>query len=259
MGLKSVKSIKNVNELKKDKKNKETFGEFNLGKTLYIVISLVLTIVLFIGMLYLRDRLSNDITYDSVVTVKKACPEGEVITSKNADTYFTIAKIPSENNIAGTYTKIKDLVNNKSKVNLEVGEIVANKDFTNVNEYTDDITNPVLTSIEASGISNAACGRLRQGDIINISIITNENSSDTAGSTVGNITTSETAITFKDVYVANAKDSSGADIAATDTTTAATVFSLILDQDDSAQLNDALNKGSLIRIEKVLSNSKAEK
>ena len=62
MGLKSVKSIKNVNELKKDKKNKETFGEFNLGKTLYIVISLVLTIVLFIGMLYLRDRLSNDIT-----------------------------------------------------------------------------------------------------------------------------------------------------------------------------------------------------
>lgn len=259
MGLKSVKSIKNVNELKKDKKNKETFGEFNLGKTLYIVISLVLTIVLFIGMLYLRDRLSNDITYDSVVTVKKTCPEGEVITSKNADTYFTIAKIPSENNIAGTYTKIKDLVNNKSKVNLEVGEIVANKDFTNVNEYTDDITNPVLTSIEASGISNAAGGSLRQGDIINISIITNENSSDTAGSTVGNITTSETAITFKDVYVANAKDSSGADIAATDTTTAATVFSLILDQDDSAQLNDALNKGSLIRIEKVLSDSKAEK
>ena len=251
MGLKSIKSIKNVDDLKKEKKKKDTFGNFNLGKTLYIVISLVLTIVLFIAMLYVRDRLSDEITYNEVITVAKTCPEGEVITSKNVDTYFTISKIPADNNISGSYTNAKDLIDKKTKVELEVGEIVANKDFTNTNKYTDNITNPVLTAIETSGISNAAGGTLRKGDIINISIISNTTST-SAGSTVGSVETNDNTTTFKNVYVESAKDSSGVDIEATDKETSATVFTVILSQVDSSQLNDALNTGSLIRIEKVL-------
>lgn len=241
--------IKNVKELKKSKEKKALIGEFNPGKTLYIIISLVLTVILFIGLLFIKEKIASDVKYVNVATVIKDVSQGEIITSKNVEDYFKIEKVPSDQNIKGTYEKLKDIKDVKTKVDLKEGEVVAEKDFVDTNKYVDDIKNPVLTSIAVSSVSNAVGGSLREGDIINISVITNQS---TSGSSVGTVGADKKTYNFNTVYVDNAKDNNGADIAIDDKESSATVFSVILNKEDSDNLNAALNNGSLVRIEKVL-------
>lgn len=241
--------IKNVKELKKSKDKKALIGEFNPGKTLYIIISLVLTVILFIGLLFVKEKIASDVKYVNVATVIKDVSQGEIITSKNVEDYFKIEKVPSDRNIKGTYEKLKDIKDVKTKVDLKEGEVVAEKDFVDTNKYVDDIKNPVLTSIAVSSVSNAVGGSLREGDVINISVITNQSAS---GSSVGTVGADKKTYNFNTVYVDSAKDNNGADIAIDDKESSATVFSVILNKEDSDNLNAALNNGSLVRIEKVL-------
>ena len=147
--------------------------------------------------------------------------------------------------IEGSFDNLDDLLDKKLLVGIEKNEIVGKKDLSKSNKYLDNIKKPIATSIEASSISNAVGGTLRAGDIINITIVLNNVSIDADG-------TATNTYQMENVYVSDTKDSSGATIENTNTTTSATVLLLTIEKEDSEKLTDALNKGALIRVEKVL-------
>ena len=59
----------------------------------------------------------------------------------------------------------------KTKVTLHVGEEVSASDFTDVNVYLDYIENPVQLSLATGDIAGTNGGKIRAGDIVNITLM----------------------------------------------------------------------------------------
>lgn len=144
-----------------------------LGSLFFTILSLAIAVVVFAGFMVLQSVFSENIIYKEVLTVVKNIPEGEILTEENIKEYFGIKKVNelyavSESVAPGDMEKLVGL---KARVPLYVGEEVVPTDFTNVNVYLDYIENPVEMSIATGGIAGTDGGKIRAGDIVNITMM----------------------------------------------------------------------------------------
>lgn len=156
----------------KQRKPKKSLKE-RISSLFFAIISSVCAIALFIGLLFLDNYFSEDITYKEVVVCKKDIPEGEIITETNIETYLGVQNVNvlTVNNGALTKENVNDLLNKKTKINLYKGEIVTLKDFKDLNIYTDDIVNPIEVSIAVDSMAASDGGKIRSGDLVNITLM----------------------------------------------------------------------------------------
>ena len=153
-------------------REKRSFKDIASGM-LFAVIGLVLAGGLFIGLMFLQSYFSDDITYKEVVVAAKDIPAGEVITEKNVAEYFTSRSYNALNlpNDALTMDSVSVLVGQKSLVDLKVGETVAFKDFKNISEFIEGIENPIEVSLALSTPAASDGGKIREGDLVNITLM----------------------------------------------------------------------------------------
>ena len=246
---------KNKTEAAKPKKEKQPKApkvkkirekkKYKFGDALFIIVSLVITAVVFIGLIVLENRLSGKVIYSDVVTAKTNVPKNTIITEKNLNDYFEIKKVDSIDDVSGSLSDLNSLLNKKSEVSLVRGEIILLKDFIALNKYTDDIVNPVTIAVNAGNLSDIAGGIIRAGDLINISVAYTNTDKDVAGRF-------KSTYVIENVYVSKAMDSSGAEIGSSDTKGTSTMLLLIVDKETEQIINNALANGELLRISKSL-------
>lgn len=262
-------------KVKKAKAEKISIKD-RLGGLFFTVIALIVAAVVFAGFMFLQSYFSEKIIYKNVFVVKQEIPVGEIITADNVSTYFESKQINSLNAVEGAIqpSEYKKLYGLKAKVVLRVGEEVSLTDFSDTNVYIDNIKNPVEMSIETSGIGFTDGGKIRAGDIINITLMfssaqlgLDENSAPTVGeNNNGNQMGSLTPVDKDDeynfefyarymlenIYVEKVLTSDGVEISPTDESTTAGIIVLVIPKDIELKLNNILANCQTMRISKVL-------
>ena len=160
-----------IQKIKEQKSLKE-----RASSLVFAGIALVLAIAMFLGLVTLQDTLTNNIIYQQVIAVKvnipgDKIPEGEVITKENANKYFALKNVNTLDATTGYMTDINDIIGCKTRVPLLENEIISAKDFENLNEYISNIENPIEISISIADLADADGGKIRSGDLVNLTMM----------------------------------------------------------------------------------------
>lgn len=251
-----------------------------LGGLFFTVIALAVAAVVFAGFMFLQSYFSEKIVYKEILVVKKEIPEGEIITESNISNYFGRKKINALNVVAGSLapSEATSLYGLKAKVVLREGEEVATTDFLNTNVYLDNIKDPVEMSITTSGIGFTNGGKIRAGDIVNITLMfssaqlgldanlapsvgdntTVESNSNQMGSLTQFGDDSEYNFEFyarymlENIYIEKVLTADGVEISPTDKSTAAGIIVLVVPKAIELKLNNILANCQNMRISKAL-------
>lgn len=224
----------------------------------FVFLSLLLTAGLFVGLIFLQNYLSEEITYKTVIVAKSDIPENTIFTKENATKYLKFKQINILDAPNGTLISADFILGKKNIVPIIEGEYIFDKDFEDLKVYTEYIENPIEVSLDVSTVSYSYGGKLRGGDLINIIVSTSSNPNDKANTneTVINKDTEDTeendkmetqkyfggysSYLLKNVYVSKALDASGKEIPSTDVLNNANILILIIDKKDELKLTNAL-------------------
>lgn len=186
-----------------------------------IILSTVLALVLFGGILAIQSYLSNKYEIADTLALKQDLPAGTEITKENAKEYFEQKQvlastlnnsiIRDEKEVYGTYTS-----NELAKGTL-VYKNFLRRDETEISHLAD----PVEISVSLNNIANGVSGTLRKGDYVYIYF------TDPEEGTVN-------MYGKEPVYIKQSFSSSGEPIAISDCQTAASVFTLVIDRSESS-------------------------
>lgn len=246
---------------------------------LFIGASLIISIIIFIGLIFIQNTYSKQIVYKDVVVAIQEIPKGTIITDDNKAEYFGIGHINTLNvpeNVIDKETFDK-IVDRKAIINISKNTPISEEYFKKLNHYTDDIKNPIEVSVSISSLGDADGGKLRAGDIVNITMTytkdqltattekdLNVNYSDeqtqeqtqepvkeqTSNNKFGYANWSQYVL--DNVYIEKALDSSGAILDSSDMASNASILIFKIDKSDEEALNNALSNCSNLRISKVV-------
>jgi hypothetical protein len=207
-------------------------GEKKFGK---IAISLIVAIVLFVGLLVLESSITSPNGTANVVRAISDIEQGTVIDESNKATLFVLDKVDGKYDFETAIRSIDELENMIINSEIKNGEIVSSDRLLDKDSILNDIQNPVETSIKVTDISQVVGGVLREGDIIDISVV--------------NSTTTENKKILENVYVSKSFSSDGKEVDRNSDLSVLTV-NIIVSAEDEAKLNQAIELGT-VRISKI--------
>lgn len=204
----------------------------NFKKT---IISLLVAIIVFIGLLIIESSILTPNGTAQVFVATDEIQKGVEINDSNIDTYFKPKNVDGELAVTNYISNKEDLLNLIANETINKGEVISANSFVDKDDVLSKIENPVEVSFKATDISQTVGGILRQGDMIDISII--------------NSTTNEVEKVLSDVYVTKAMSSDGQELTR-EQELSAMVINIIISSKDEEKLNSKLNLGT-IRVSKV--------
>lgn len=207
-------------------------GEKKFGK---IAISLIVAIILFVGLLVLESSITSPNGTANVVRAISDIEQGTVIDESNKATLFVLDKVDGKYDFETAIRSIDELENMIINSEIKNGEIVSSDRLLDKDSILNDIQNPVETSIKVTDISQVVGGVLREGDIIDISVV--------------NSTTTENKKILENVYVSKSFSSDGKEVDRNSDLSVLTV-NIIVSAEDEAKLNQAIELGT-VRISKI--------
>ena len=202
------------------------------------IVSLILAIALFGGLLAAESSLLNQYEKTTIVSAKAEIEEGLVITSSNLDTYFALTEVPISIKTETSLTDISKLNGMLFTSDVSVGEFISTNDYIKKSSVLTGITDGLRVSIKVADFSQAVAGTIRQGDLINL-----------IGTKISSEKVVET-ITFENVYVDGVFDANGIEIEKTKKNTPAVVLSIIIDTSMEEEFN-TLASFNTIRASKI--------
>lgn len=207
-------------------------GEKKFGK---IAISLIISIILFVGLLVLESNITSPNGKVEVVKAVNNIKEGTVIDENNKDSLFEVVTVDGSLDFETVLRNTDELVGGIIDTEIKKGEIISSKRLIDKDSVLGKIENPVETSVRVTDISQVVGGILREGDIIDISVV--------------NSTTTENEKVLEGVYVSKAFSSDGTEVDRNSGMSVLTV-NIIVSPEDEAKLNQAIELGT-IRVSKM--------
>ena len=207
-------------------------GEKKFGK---IAISLIISIILFVGLLVLESNITSPNGKVEVVKAVNNIKEGTVIDENNKDSLFEVVTVDGSLDFETVLRNTDELVGRIIDPEIKKGEIISSKRLIDKDSVLGKIENPVETSVRVTDISQVVGGILREGDIIDISVV--------------NSTTTENERVLEGVYVSKAFSSDGTEVDRNSGMSVLTV-NIIVSPEDEAKLNQAIELGT-IRVSKM--------
>lgn len=205
----------------------------NFGK---VVISLIIAIILFVALLFIESKVIAPNGTTNVVIATSDVDKGVVITSENVNTYFKEKEnVDGELEVSNSIKSLDELIDTKVNSNINKGEVVSQNDVLDKESILADIQEPIEVSLKVEDISQMVGGTVREGDMIDISV-------------VDEISLENKAV-LSNVYVNKAFGADGAEISR-DNTTSVLVVNVIISKEDEAILNSSLETG-VVRISKI--------
>lgn len=178
-----------------------------------IVISLVLGLAAFIGLLWLERQALKDLEKKQVVVCIESCPAGETITESNVTKYFTVTDVSAVLATDTTLSSLDSLVGCFPIKGISDGEILYTT-MLNQDNPTANLEQPVEISVTAE-IDYAVAGRIRKGDIVNVYV--RDSRSETY------------ELVLEQVVVQNVFDSTATIISNSDSTALASMFTFCVE------------------------------
>lgn len=200
-----------------------------------IFISLFITMAIFGGLIYLNNYISEDISYKQTVVAIANIPENLCITKDNASEYFAIKSRDITTLPEDYINSLENYENRYISTNISKNEVITSKDFKTLND--EKFSSPVEVSLAVNNLGNAICGKLRAGDVINITINLNTNN------VIGKDTKK-----YENIVVTGAYDSSCTLIEEGDTEANAAYITFNIEKSEEDKLNEALIDYSSIRV-----------
>ena len=207
-------------------------GEKKFGK---IAISLIISIILFVGLLVLENNITSPNGKVEVVKAVNNIKEGTVIDENNKDSLFEVVTVDGSLDFETALRNTDELVGGIIDTEIKKGEIISSERLIDKDSVLGKIENPVETSVRVTDISQVVGGILREGDIIDISVV--------------NSTTTENEKVLEGVYVSKAFSSDGTEVDRNSEMSVLTV-NVIVSPEDEAKLNQAIELGT-IRVSKM--------
>lgn len=207
-------------------------GEKKFGK---IAISLIISIILFVGLLVLESNITSPNGKVEVVKAVNNIKEGTVIDENNKDSLFEVVTVDGSLDFETVLRNTDELVGRIIDTEIKKGEIISSERLIDKDSVLGKIENPVETSVRVTDISQVVGGILREGDIIDISVV--------------NSTTTENEKVLEGVYVSKAFSSDGTEVDRNSEMSVLTV-NIIVSPEDEAKLNQAIELGT-IRVSKI--------
>ena len=161
---------------KKDKENvvreiKHKASRKKSSNFILSILALVLTVIVFAGLLFLQGLFKEDIVYKNIVCAKTDVPEGAIITKNNASDYFTMKNMNALDIPEKALTSLTPIEGSRTKVAFVSGEVISEKDFDSSNVDLSKFKNPVEISIPLGDAASSNGGKLRAGDVVNLTMM----------------------------------------------------------------------------------------
>lgn len=185
-------------------------------KTTWVVLFLV-ALVLFIIFVLIESNMANRYERKPAVVATMEVPENLQLTKKNMKKYFEVKEVDSSLFTDDTVVSFHDVEGLYLQENIHAKEILSKKSLVDTADLTADLVNPVKVSFSVSAIQNAAAGRIRTGQKINVYKY---------DSSMKN-----TEKILEGLYVQEAYDSEGNMISSSDSSSIAVTFTVLIEEE----------------------------
>lgn len=199
-------------------------------KTTWVVLFLV-ALLLFIIFVLIESNMANRYERKPAVIATMEVPKNLQLTKKNIGKYFEIKNVDASLFTDNTVTRLGDMEGLYVQEVVHAKEILSKKSLVDTADLTADLVNPVKVSFSVSAIQNAAAGRIRTGEKINLYAY------DDAMKNVNKI--------FDGLYVETAYDSEGNEISSSDSNSIAVTFTVLIQGQDEEYFYNSITGNEL--------------
>ena len=231
--IKNLKVKKKITNFKNEKIKKKEKKEKGLKP---IIVSLVISTVLFFILIGLEISILEKYEKIEVVMAKNRIESGTEITSDNKEKLFELKEVDTSLKTQATICSISELEGHIVRETIEKAEIVSGNNLIKKSSVLAALNEPVEVAFKAEDISQVVGGILRTGDLIDISVVNSE--------------TKGTEKIFHNVYVSKVFNTSGIEIAKVEKDNPGVVVNVLIDKETEDVFNEKILSGT-IRISKV--------
>lgn len=198
-------------KLKRDEKK----FKFKTSSLMFALMAFLITCVVFFGLIGLENYFSNQIVYQQVVIAKTEIPDNTIITEDNASQYLEISSVVVTEVTANTLTSADNILNMQAKITIDANSIVTTNEFEDLSVYTENMEDPIQISVDVSDIASADAGKIRAGDLVNLTVMADadslEGATDSDSSSITIIDSSASAAPTEDDSESTVTDESTTD------------------------------------------------
>lgn len=195
-----------------------------------VAVAFVAALTLFFVLLHMEKEALKAYETASVWVASKEIPAGFVGTQETMAEYFTQKEVNKDILPQGQITSLEELVGKQARCEITKGTILTSAMFRAKEEHMKQMKAPVVAGVKAEDISQMVSGILREGDMIHIYTVTQDEGAN---------------LLWENVLVLESFDSSGMRIEAHDRTACAARINLLLEKSEVADFYTRLSEGEL--------------
>jgi hypothetical protein len=202
----------------------------NVKKKLAILgTALIITIISFSLLIFVESNLNKPPEASNVYILTNNKNKGDIIQKED----YKQTSIDKNLVIEGAFTNEGDIINKVAAYNLSKNEQLSNEKIILTEERPVSIPNPIIYCLKVADIGDAAAGKLRSGDRINL-IFTQKNNM---------LDKMITSVIAENTYVDCVFTEGGAIIEKSDNAASAVAINLLLNVEDAMKIDNAVNRG----------------
>lgn len=206
-----------------------------------VILSLILAVTVFCCLMAIENNMMKKYEQEEIIVAKEKIEKGTQITESVIKSSFKKIKVTKNVAVKGTVKTASELKGKTAAVSLPEGAVVYKSSFIS-EETAAGIENPVELSISVSTFSNGVSGTLRKGDFVYIygekEKTTAEQQQDMEN---GSETAEDNLIGKGSYYIKDAFTSSGEIIKPGDSVSVASVFTIIVSEEDYGKLCEQIS------------------
>ena len=206
-----------------------------------VILSLILAVTVFCCLMAVENNMMKKYEQEEIIVAKEKIEKGTQITESVIKRSFKKIKVTKNVAVKGTVKTASELKGKTAAVSLPEGAVVYKSSFIS-EETAAGIENPVELSISVSTFSNGVSGTLRKGDFVYIygekEKTTAEQQQDMEN---GSETAEDNLIGKGSYYIKDAFTSSGEIIKPGDSVSVASVFTIIVSEEDYGKLCEQIS------------------
>lgn len=205
-------------------------------------LALVAAVIIYIVLVQFEKNQLSEYERSVVYTASTEITKGTIIDSQNLNLYFTETEIEKSKIPQGAITQTEQIEDIVALYDISNGTYLMDSMFQKVNEIESEYEAVKIVSFRADDISQVAGGVLRPGDRVDIYVINNSTVTNADGK---EDTEYEVELRWENVYIQQAFDGAGVNIAPDDAESSSQRFNIYLDKAEVPEFLAALEKGSL--------------
>ncbi len=199
-----------------------------------LLISFILTIMLIVAIVIVKDKLTDKEPELTIIKTKQNITENFLVSEENFADYFEIEDIAESDLPEEAIVTKKDLLGKVFTTSISKNTVVTEKYVVDENDILDTMKNPIIAGIAMDDTGNMVNGILRSGDIVDLIFYADRSH----------------IYVIENVYIAQVFDSNGKEITRKDKETAVSKMNVYIEADYAVRFAEHI-QNDVVYINKV--------